>query len=194
MGGLIGPRTSKRQFKKQLELLVDVAVAWVQRAAAKDAYIRASLLANVITLQPEDADPSAAVVFWTKHPLPSLESWNADALVACAWSALTQNDRERVAFYQNLTAALLMYYSKLYLASPIIMMLTRELAHARRNAVLSTELRVDARVPTTTRTVRATPTLAASSSPSTATPSSGIARSQCHVTQLRRMLSSRAPR
>ena len=57
---------------------------------------------------------------------------------------MTQNDRERVAFYQNLTAALLMYYSKLYLASPIIMMLTRELAHARRNAVLSTELRVDA--------------------------------------------------
>ena len=38
LGGLIGPRTSKRQFKKQLELLVDVAVAWVQRAAAKDAY------------------------------------------------------------------------------------------------------------------------------------------------------------
>ena len=35
LGGLIGPRTSKRQFKKQLELLVDVAVAWVQRAAAK---------------------------------------------------------------------------------------------------------------------------------------------------------------
>ena len=46
-GGLISPRTSKRQFKKQLEMLVDVAVAWVQRAATKDAFIRASLLANV---------------------------------------------------------------------------------------------------------------------------------------------------
>ena len=34
-GGLISPRTSKRQFKKQLEMLVDVAVAWVQRAATK---------------------------------------------------------------------------------------------------------------------------------------------------------------
>ena len=114
LGGLIGPRTSKRQFKKQLELLVDVAVAWVQRAAAKDAYIRASLLANVITLQPEDADPSAAVVFWTKHPLPAVESLSlsADALVASAWSALTQNDRGRVMFYQNLTAALLMYYTR----------------------------------------------------------------------------------
>ena len=32
-GGLISPRMSKRQFKKQLEMLVDVAVAWVQRAA-----------------------------------------------------------------------------------------------------------------------------------------------------------------
>ena len=143
-GGLISPRTSKRQFKKQLELLVDVAVAWVQRAATKDAYIRASLLANVITRQPDQADPSAAVVFWTKHPLPADESLDADALVACAWSALTQNDRERVTFYQNLTASLLMYYSKLYIAPPIIMMLTRELARARRNAVLSTELRVDA--------------------------------------------------
>ena len=143
-GGLISPRTSKRQFKKQLEMLVDVAVAWVQRAATKDAFIRASLLANVITRQLDQADPSAAVVFWTKNPLPPLESWHADALVACAWSALTQNDRERVTFYQNLTAALLMYHSKTYIAPPIIMMLTRELAHARRNAVLSTELRVDA--------------------------------------------------
>ena len=71
----------------------------------------------------------AAQCFWTEHPLPD------PALADQAeWAALTDAAKQKVMFLQELSAALLMHHSKLYLGSKITQVLIRSLALARRQA------------------------------------------------------------
>ena len=50
------------------------------------------------------------------------------------WAALTDAAKQKVMFLQELSAALLMHHSKLYLGSKITQVLIRSLALARRQA------------------------------------------------------------
>ena len=143
LGGIITFDTTKKQFGRILKGLTSVVVEWMQYTAVKNSIVRTRLVANCITLQQDGADPSAAMVFWSAHPLPGSGTWKSVPQAQSAWDKLTDNDRERVVFFQNLARDALMHYSTLYLSKQFIMLLRRELSIARRLEFLSLELRVD---------------------------------------------------
>ena len=143
LGGLVSTETTKRQWKRQLKELTQITVSWLQVTAAKDTTVRAAMIQNVVTAQLDDADPGAAMVFWTSHPLPCLNSWENVPQAKEAWGRLTANDRERVSFYQCLARDALMHYSTIYLSPKIIMLMRRELSIARRLFLAGLERRVD---------------------------------------------------
>jgi len=143
LGGLVSTETTKRQWKRQLKELTQITVSWLQVTAAKDTTVRAAMIQNVVTAQLDDADPGAAMVFWTSHPLPGLNSWENVPQAKDAWGRLTANDRERVSFYQCLARDALMHYSTIYLSPKIIMLMRRELSIARRLFLAGLERRVD---------------------------------------------------
>ena len=96
-----------------------------------------------MTAQLDAADPGAAMVFWTSHPLPCKGKWEDVPQAKEAWGRLTTNDRERVRFHQCLARDALMHYSTIFLSPKVIMLMRRELSIARRLFLAGLERRVD---------------------------------------------------
>ena len=94
LGGLVSTETTKRQWKRQLKLkeLTQITVSWLQVTAAKDTTVRAAMIQNVVTAQLDAADPGAAMVFWTSHPLPCKGRWEDVPQAREAWGRLTDNE------------------------------------------------------------------------------------------------------
>ena len=143
LGGLVSTETTKRQWKRQLKELTQITVSWLQHTAAKDTTVRAAMIQNVVTAQLDAADPGAAMVFWTSHPLPCKGKWEDVPQANKAWGRLTTNDRERVRFHQCLARDALMHYSTIFLSPKVIMLMRRELSIARRLFLAGLERRVD---------------------------------------------------
>ena len=118
LGGLVSTETTKRQWKRQLKELTQITVSWLQHTAAKDTTVRAAMIQNVVTAQLDAADPGAAMVFWTSHPLPCKGKWEDVPQANKAWGRLTTNDRERVRFHQCLARDALMHYSTIFFSRP----------------------------------------------------------------------------